>query len=170
MLCMGTGLLSGFIGGMGQYFLPEHQIIVQTYPALVLGTFLFLCGHYVLRIPVSNPLLSCINLVFFSIIGWRASIDIGYELGGPVPFLTAGILGSFFVALGWLLSWNIRSGLLKYILIVIVSGAIGGLVFQLTDKFFKLNDDIWTFTLFIEWQIILMVGIAFAHQKLKTSF
>lgn len=170
MLCTGTGLLSGLISGMGQYFLPEHQIIVQTYPAMVLGIFLFLCGYYVLQLSTNNPLLSCINLIFFSIIGWRASIDIGYEFGGPVPFLTAGMLGSFFVALGWLLSWNIRSGIMKFISIVIVSGATGGLVFQLIDNFIKLNDEIWTFILFIEWQIILMVGIAFAQQKLKISF
>lgn len=167
--CAGTGLVSGFISGLGQYCLPENQVIVQTYPALVLGIFLFLCGYYVLRISIANPLLSCINLVFFSILGWRASIDIGYEFGGPAPFLTAGILGSFFVALGWLLSWNIRSGIMKFVLIVVVSGAIGGLAFQLTDKFFNLNDEIWTFTLFIEWQIILMIGIAYAHQKIKTS-
>lgn len=170
MLCACTGLVSGFINGLGQYYLPENQVIIQTYPALVLGAFLFLCGYYILQISVSNPLLSCINLVFFSIIGWRASIDIGYELGGPVPFLTAGIAGSFFVALGWLLSWNIRSSIMKFILIIMVSGAIGGLVFQLTDNFFNLNDEIWTFTLFIEWQIILMIGIAFAHQKSSTSF
>ena len=169
-ICTCIGLASGIISGLGQYFLPENQIIVQTYPALVLGTLLFLCGYYVFRISISNPLLSCINLIIFCIIGWRASVDIGYELGGPVPFLTAGISGSFFVALGWLLSWNIRSGILKFILIIIVSGAIGGIVFQLTDRFFNLNDEIWTFTLFIEWQIILMIGIAFAHRKLKGSF
>ena len=170
MMFAGTGLASGFISGLGQYFLPEHQLIVQTYPALVLGVFLFLCGHYVLQISINNPLLSCINLVFFSLIGWRASVDIGYEIGGPVPFLTAGVLGSFFVALGWLLSWNIRSTIMKFILIVTASGAIGGLVFQLTDILFVLSEEIWTFTLFIEWQIILMTGIAFAHQKLKISF
>lgn len=170
MVCTGSGLLSGFISGLGQYFLPEHQIIVQTYPALVLGIFLFLCGYYVLRISVTNPLLSFFNLVFFCIIGWRSSIDIGYELGGPVPFLTAGIFGAFFVATGWLLSWNIRSGILKFIIIVTASGAIGGLVFQAIDYFVELNDEIWTFTLFIEWQIILMAGIALGHHYIKKSF
>jgi hypothetical protein len=167
MICTGTGFVSGFISGLGQYFLPEHQLIVQTYPALILGIFLFLCGYYVFRISISNPLLSCINLIFFSIIGWRASIDIGYELGGPVPFLTAGMLGAFFVALGWLLSWNIRSDVIKFILIISLSGAIGGLVFQLTDKLFDLNEEIWTFTLLIEWQIILFTGIVFAYKRLK---
>lgn len=68
-ICAGIGLVSGIISSLGQYFLPENQIIVQTYPALVLGTFLFLCGYYVFQIPISNPLLSCINLVIFCIIG-----------------------------------------------------------------------------------------------------
>ena len=169
MVYICSGLVSGFICGLGQYILPENQIIIQTYPAVVLGIFLFLCGYYVLRISITNPLLSCINLVFFCIIGWRASIDIGYELGGPLPFLTAGLIGAFFVAIGWLLSWNIRSNIIKFILIVTGSGAIGGLVFQTIDYFNNLNETIWTFTLFIEWQIILMTGIAFAHHKLKIS-
>lgn len=164
-----TGLISGFISGLGQYFLPENQIIVQTYPAIILGIFLFLYGYYVLRISITNSLLSCINLVFFCIIGWRASVDIGYELGGPVPFLTAGLIGAFFVAAGWLLSWNIRSAILKFILVVTAFGAIGGLVFQIIDYFIKLNDELWAFTLFIEWQIILMAGIEFAYLKLKIS-
>ena len=162
-----AGLFSGIISGMGQFFLPDIQLIQQYYPTLVLGVFLYLCGIYIARIEISNKLLSLVILIISCIIGWRISIDVGYDLGGPAPFVTAGTLGAFVVAWGWLLSWRIRSNILMFVMIVTAAGATGGLVFQIADRLFEMKNELWALVLFSEWQCILLTGIAIAHQKSK---
>jgi hypothetical protein len=158
-----AGLLSGMVSGMGQFFLLDNQLIQQYYPALVLGIVLYLCGIYVARIEIRNALFSLFILIISCIIGWRISIDVGYGLGGPVPYVTAGALGAFVVAWGWLLSWRIRSNILMFVLIVTVSGTLGGIVFQIADQLLEMKEDVWVLFLFGEWQCILLTGIALAH-------
>ncbi len=158
-----AGLISGIISGMGQFILPDKQLFQQYYPAFVLGIFLYLCGIYIAHIEISKKLLSLVILIISCIIGWRISIDVGYDLGGPVPFVTAGTLGAFVVAWGWLLSWRIHSNFLMFVVVVTVSGALGGLVFQIADQLLEMKEDVWVLFLFGEWQCILLTGIAIAH-------
>ena len=158
-----TGLISGIISGLSQFILPDIQLIQQYYPPLILGIFLYLCGIYIARIEISKKILSLVILIISCIIGWRISIDVGYDLGGPVPFVTAGALGAFVVAWGWLLSWRIRSDFLMFVVVVTASGALGGLVFQMADQLLEMKEDVWVLFLFCEWQCILLTGIALAH-------
>ena len=50
-----------------------------------------------------------------------------------------------------------------FLVIVTASGAVGGLVFQIADQLFKMNEYIWALVLFGEWQCILLIGIALAQ-------
>ena len=159
------GLVSGFINWSGLFFLPDIPVIQQYYPSVILGIFLFLAGRYVAHLKSFNQILSLIILIVFSSIGWRASIEYGHALGGPVPFVNAGIVGAFAVALGWLLAWNIRTGIIKMIVIVTLAGAVGGGVFQLIDTVLSDSENLWALILFCEWQTILFAAIAFAHMQ-----
>jgi len=159
------GLLSGIANALGQYVLPDIQVIQQHYPAVILGITLFLCGRYVAGFLVKRPLLSLLALIIFSILGWRMSIDVGYAFGGPAPFVTAGALGAFVVAWGWLLAWGIPSRDWRFILAVTLAGMLGGLVFQIADGIWTLKEPVWELLLFCEWQALVLAGIAWAHQS-----
>ena len=162
-----AGLASGSISGLGQYILPDIQLLQQHYPPVVLGIALFLCGICQGGISSRKPLLSLLALIIFCILGWRISIDVGYSLGGPAPFVTAGAFGAFVVAWGWLLAWGIPSRDWRFILIVTCAGVLGGLVFQIADRIWSMQEPVWELVLFSEWQGLLLAGIAIAQQKLK---
>jgi hypothetical protein len=157
------GLVSGFINWSGLFFLPEIPVIQQYYPSVILGIFLFLAGRYVAHLKSFNQILSLIILIVFSSIGWRASIEYGHALGGPVPFVNAGIVGALAVAIGWILAWQIRTGIIKLIIIVTLAGALGGGLFQLIDAVLSDAENLWALILFCEWQTILFAAIALAH-------
>jgi hypothetical protein len=74
-------------------------------------------------------------------------------------------MGALAVALGWVIAWKIRSGILKLVVIVTLAGALGGGIFELVDAVFDDSEEIWVLILFCEWQTILFAGIAFAHQR-----
>ena len=167
LLFAAAGLVSGIISGLGQYYLPDLQWIQQHYPPVVLGITLYLCGAWLAGLKSRKPLLSLLALIIFSILGWRISIDVGYSLGGPTPYVTAGALGAFVVAWGWLLAWGVPTRDWKFILTVTLAGILGGFVFQIADKFWAMREPYWALFLFSEWQCLLLAGIAIAHQRLK---
>ena len=161
------GLLSGLTNWAGMFFLPDIPAIQHYYPAIVLGIYLYIAGRFVAHLKTINHILSLVILVIASSIGWRASIELGHAMGGPVPFVNAGAMGALAVALGWLLAWKIRADILKTIVIVTLAGALGGGIFQLADTIYDDSEKIWVLILFCEWQTILFAGIAFAHQRKK---
>ncbi len=42
------------------------------------------------------------------------------------------------------------------------AGTLGGLVFQVMESLFKMTDDIWVLVLYLEWQVILLLGVGLA--------
>jgi len=167
LLFAAAGVVSGVISGLGQYVLPDIPWLQQHYPAVILGVTLYLCGACQSGIQSGKTLLSLLSLIIFSILGWRISIDVGYSLGGPAPYVTAGAMGAFVVAWGWLLAWGIPTRDWKFILIVTLAGILGGLVFQIADKLWEMKEPFWALFLFSEWQCLLFTGIAIAQQRLK---
>ena len=163
------GLTAGLTNWSGLFFLPDIPVIQQYYPAVVLGIYLYIAGRYVAHLKAINHFLSLIILIVASSIGWRTSIEIGHAMGGPVPFVNAGAMGALAVALGWVIAWKIRSGILKLVVIVTLAGALGGGIFELVDTVFDDSEEIWVLILFCEWQTILFAGIAFAHQRKKSK-
>ncbi|HEY3486526.1 MAG TPA: hypothetical protein VGL10_00535, partial [Gammaproteobacteria bacterium] len=114
---------------------------------------------------MAHKAVSFFILAVFSMIGWRLSMQVGYELGGPVPFVNAGALGGLVLTLGLLFAWRIRAGAWKFAGIATATGTVGGLVFHFIDQYFigaLQNDDIWILFLFAEWQTIFMMGVAIA--------
>lgn len=167
LLFAAAGLLSGIISALGQYILPDIQLLQQHYPPVVLGITLYLCGIYVAGLQNTKPLWRLLVLIIFCVIGWRISIDVGYSLGGPAPFISAGALGAFVVAWGWLLAWGIPTRDWRFILCVTLAGILGGLIFQIADRLWTMKEPVWELFLFGEWQCLLLAGIASAHQRLK---
>jgi hypothetical protein len=159
------GLISGTVCWALQFVLPETQWIVDYYPGAVLGIFLYVGGAYVAGMNARSRILALIISIAASILGWRLAVQVGYDLGGPVAFVNAGTLGALVLALGLLFGWHIRAGAWKFVLLVTVGGALGGLVFHFLDQWFigaMENDDIWILILFAEWQSIFMAGLALA--------
>jgi hypothetical protein len=163
------GLMAGLTNWSGLFFLPDIPVLQQYYPAVVLGIYLYIAGRYVARLKAMNLLLCLIILIVASSIGWRTSIEIGHAMGGPVPFINAGAMGALAVALGWVIAWQIRTGIFKLIVIVTLAGALGGGIFELVDTVFDDSEKIWVLILFCEWQTILFASIAFAHQHKKSK-
>jgi len=164
LLFAGAGVVSGIIRSFAHYVLPDIQVIQQNYPAVILGITLYLCGTFLAGIYSKKPLLSLLVLVIFSLLGWRISIDVGYALGGPAPFITTGAMGAFVVAWGWLLAWGIPARDWKFILVVTLAGILGGLVFDMADRFWSMKEPVWELVLFCEWQSLVLTGIAIAHR------
>jgi hypothetical protein len=157
-----AGILSGIVCWAGAGFLENYMMVLRIYPGVVLGIFLSLCGTFIARIPSRHKALTPVILIAACIAGWRLAVDVGYAIGGPVPYVTAGLLGAFTVALGWLCSWKVRYHNFLFIVTVALSGAVGGLLFQLADQIFAMKENVWALFLFIEWQAILLIGIAVA--------
>jgi len=158
------GFLAGIVNALGQYVLPDIQVLQQHYPPVVVGITLYLCGIYVAGFVSRKPLLSLLTLIIFCVFSWRIAIDVGYALGGPAPFVTSGGLGAFVVAWGWLLAWGIPTRDWRFILVVTLAGILGGLVFQIADTTLSMKEPVWELLLFCEWQALVLAGIAYAHQ------
>lgn len=143
--------------------MPDYQVIIDYYPAVFLGIILYMSGYYLVYPDNKKHLLKLIVMILFASLGWRLSINYGFMWGGPVPYVNAGAVGAFMVALGWLIAWQIRLDALKLLVIITIAGAVGGLVFQVIDTMTDMNEILWIFVLFTEWQGILFLGIALAH-------
>ena len=157
-----AGILSGITCWVGAIFLEEYMLVLQVYPGIVLGIFLYLCGMFIVHLPARHKIMTPTILMIAGAAGWRLAVDIGFDLGGPVPYVTAGIFGAFVVALGWLSAWKVRYNNVMFIVVVTLSGAIGGLIFQIADQYFVMQEELWALVLFTEWQAILLTGIATA--------
>lgn len=158
------GLISGAACWALHFVLPDRQWIVDYYPALVLGFFLYVAGD-VAGIQPARRLPVLFILLAASIVGWRLAVEVGHDLGGPVPFVNAGVLGALAPALGALLAWRVRARALPFVAIITAAGALGGLVFHLLDVWLIGHmeaDDLWVLILFAEWQGIFMAGVAIA--------
>lgn len=159
------GLVSGVACWALHFVLPQKQWIVDYYPAVVLGFFLYAAGAHVARMNYRRRIPALLILIVASVLGWRLAIEVGYDLGGPVPFVNAGVLGALVPALGALLAWRVRSRAAAFALIVTAAGALGGLAFHFLDAWFighLQDDDLWMLILFTEWQSIFMAGVAIA--------
>jgi hypothetical protein len=153
------GLLSGVVCWLGGRILPEDSWLLKIYPGLVLGTVLWLTGVRFGRIPERWRAARFVVVVAGTVAGWRLSVDVGYQYGEPIPFIAAGALGALTAALGLLWPWSIRFRTAGFVLLVTASGAFGGMVFQtIVDLFPNMQEDVWVLALFVEWQVIFMLG------------
>jgi hypothetical protein len=168
---IGAGVLSGAISWAGGFVLPENGWLVKIYPGLVLGLALYLV-HSNGKISLNTKtLLPLLTLMAASVIGWRLAVDVGYQYGSPMRFTAAGALGALAVAMGLLWVWRIRAtnAMGLFLILVTAAGAFGGWFFRILHGSSpgRLGDDLWTFLLFVEWQVILFASIWLARQIVK---
>ena len=170
---IGAGVISGAITWAGGYILPNVSWFINIYPGLVLGLAIYLVnsnGKFNFNVKTFLPLLT---LMAASVVGWRLAVDVGYVYGSPMRFTAAGALGGFSVAIGLIWVWFMRSSKAIFLLIVIltVAGAFGGWFFKTVHggSPVQLGDGLWTFLLFVEWQVILFAAIWSARQIVKTE-
>lgn len=155
-----VGLLSGVICWAGGLWIPEDSFFVKPYPGIVLGLSLFGLGRFLGVFPRSRSALSVLALVAFSIVGWRLSIDVGYHYSKPLAFTAAGAIGALSVSLGLLLAWSVIKRRYLFVVIVTLGGAVGGLIFRFINELVSdSSGDLWAFFLFVEWQVIFLIGI-----------
>ncbi len=121
------GLISGTACWAFHFILPDRQWIMDYYPAVVLGFFVHAAGAHVAGMTYSRRIPALLVLIIASILGWRLAVEVGYDLGGPVPFMNAGATGALAIALGLLLVWYIRSYAWKIAAITIMLLALTGL-------------------------------------------
>lgn len=165
--CLLAGLLSAVLCWAGGSLLGDESLLNKPFPGIVLGLALFGLGEYLRVTPTPGGVWTGLILIVFSVIGWRLSINVGYEYGQPIPYVAAGAVGGFTVALGTLLAWRISQSRVRHVLLITAAGAFGGLVFQVLEANFKMADDIWVLVLFLEWQSILMLGIGLALSVIR---
>jgi hypothetical protein len=158
------GLISGAACWALHFVLPDQRWIIDYYPGVVLGFFLYIAGDLA-GIKCARGIPALLTLLAAGILGWRLAIEVGYDSGGPAPFVNAGALGGLVPALGALLAWRVRVRSLRFAAIATAAGALGGLVFHFLDAWFighMQDDDLWVLILFAEWQSIFMAGVALA--------
>ncbi len=73
------GLISGCLVGIGRNLLPDNLFMLDYYPAIVLGIFLYVSGAYIASIPLSRNLLSFFILIAACIGGWRRNHKAGNQ-------------------------------------------------------------------------------------------
>jgi hypothetical protein len=121
------GLISGVSCWALSFVLPDKQWIMDYYPAIVLGFFVHAAGAHVAGMTYAHRIPALLVLIIASMLGWRLAVEVGHDLGGPVPFMNAGAVGAFVIALGLLLVWYIRSYAWKIAAIIIMLLALAGL-------------------------------------------
>jgi hypothetical protein len=134
-LFFSLGLISGVACWALNFVLPERQWIFDYYPALVLGFFVHAGGAHATEMTYSRRVPALVALLIAAMLGWRLAIEVGHDLGGPVPFVNAGALGALVIALGLLLVWYIRSLPWKIGAIIIMFLALAGLAIFPEVKF-----------------------------------
>lgn len=172
-LYISAGVLSGALCWAGGYILPDRGWFLKIYPGLILGIVLFLAGNNGKFKFKQKDILGVLTLIAASVIGWRLAIDVGYEHGSPWRFASAGAIGAFSVAVGLVWVWGIRSSnaIGLFLILITAGGAFAGWFFRtLHDQTpTRLGDDLWTFLLFVEWQVMLMLTIWLSLQIVKTG-
>lgn len=170
---IGAGVISGAICWAGGYVFPENSWFVKIYPGLILGLALYFVSDNGKFNFNTKTLLPMLTLMAASVIGWRLAVDVGYEHGSPMRFTAAGTLGALSVAIGLVWVWRIRAtnAIGLFVLLVTAAGAFGGWFFRVmhNETPVRLGDDLWTFLLFVEWQVILFVSIWLARQIVKAK-
>jgi hypothetical protein len=168
-----VGLVSGLVCWLGQYFLPESFFVTKVYPGVVLGVFIYIACRFIAECRSDNHIRSFAFILVASAAGWRLAVDVGYDLGGPVPFAIAGAMGAAALSLGVIMAWRVHySKAAAFVAIVTVAGTLGGLLFNLIDRLSGMydRDTLWVLTLFCEWQAVLLIGIALAlHHNARTE-
>ncbi|MDZ7735783.1 MAG: hypothetical protein U5P41_06580 [Gammaproteobacteria bacterium] len=158
-----AGVVSGVICWSGLFFIPEGSIWLRIYPGVVFGLVLFAVGQFYQLNRRRSRAYPLIVIVAASIAGWWAAPGIGFVYGRPVPMLTAGAFGALIVALGLIGAWGVRKRIGSFLLLITITGALGGQIAQLLwDYSPQLDDDLWTLILFIEWQSLVMIAVAVA--------
>jgi len=133
---------------------------VKPYPGIVLGLSLFGLGYFIGAFQRSRSAITVLLLVAFSIAGWRLSIDVGYGSGQPLAFTAAGAIGALSVSLGLVLAWPIIRRRYLFVAVVTLGGAVGGLIFRFINELVSDSfESLWAFLLFVEWQVVFMIGI-----------
>ena len=159
-----TGLISGVLCWSGAYFLPETSLALKVFPGIIFGLALFLCGVWARAIPKSRRVWAGLLLLVFTIAGWRLPVELVAHLGDSFRYVFAGAIGSFVVALGLLAAWEAPRNRVVFVILVTLSGTLGGLIFQLIPVgTFDINDKLKTLFLLVEWQTIVMLGVGFAR-------
>lgn len=162
------GLVSGFICSFAGPELPDIKWLLDAFPGVVLGLFIFFAGRYIAHRDGQKWFSALVVIISAAVIGWRLAVKVGVDSGLDELYLFAvcGAVGAGCVALGLLYAWRIRSGVVPFVLIVLLAGAFGGFVFHLIELAFGIssikNDFVWTTLLFTLWQTLLFAGLAFA--------
>ncbi len=163
-----VGMVSGGICSLAEIILPDIEWLLDVYPGVVLGLFLFFSGRYLANCSIPKPWSSLIVLLSAGIVGWRLAVKVGVESTISESFIYAvcGIVGAACVALGLLYAWRIRSGIIPFVVITILSGALGGFIFRMVEWLSGMssasNNVWWTLSLFTVWQSIFFAGVAVA--------
>lgn len=156
---LAVGVVSALLCWAGGFVLPQ-SVALDAWPGVVLGLALFVAGVIDHRPARSFRPLSAILLIIFTVLGWRLAIEVGYAHGKPVPFVVAGALGAFCVAIGLMLAWQLRSRRTQFVFLVTAFGALGGFIFRFINAALGSDSDkAWALLLFLEWQTVLMLGI-----------
>ncbi|MCW8944586.1 MAG: hypothetical protein OQL27_07405 [Sedimenticola sp.] len=162
------GLVSGLICSFAGPELPNIKWLVDAFPGVVLGFFLFFAGRYVAHRDGQRWLSALLVTLSAAIIGWRLAVKVGVDSGLDELYLFAvcGAVGAGCVAIGLLYAWRIRTGVVPFVLITLLVGAFGGFIFHLIELVSGIssinNDFVWTTLLFTVWQTILFAGLVFA--------
>ncbi len=163
-----VGLVSGGLCSLADRILPNIGWLLDAYPGVVLGLFLFFSGRYLANRHSRKPLSALVVVVSAGIVGWRLAVRVGAEssIGDLFNYAACGSVGAFCVALGLLYTWRIRSGIAPFVIITTLFGALGGFVFRLVEWLGGMssasNDIWWTLLLFTVWQTLFFAGVAVA--------
>ena len=169
LIYLSAGLASGILSWAGARVLPEASLFLNLYPGMVLGVALLVVGQVLGEIPRSRLWVAALLLPAFSMLGWRVAVDVGFQYSAHIPYVAAGAMGAFCVAVGLLFAWRIQNNALRLVSIVSAAGALGGLVFQLIEKSIDGSADYWGLILFVQWQTMLMLGIALAVARVRPA-
>ena len=158
---LAAGVVSGLLCWLGGLLAPQNSLLIKIFPGVIFGTVLYALGRYARFAPPRRHGLTYLIIVVTSVLAWRASVDIGYMHGRPLPMLAAGALGAGVLSLGLIWAWVWRRGIAFALCAIVLTGALVAQAVQwLWDTFPAMDEVIEISVLFVGWQALVMLAIA----------
>jgi hypothetical protein len=157
--CLALGALSGLCSWLA---LMHGSSFAPYLPGALLGFFVCIGGQYTLGWP-RLQLTRAATVVFVCLVAWRLA-PLARQLGGPLPWVNASVVGALGILAGMFVAWPQPARRTSPALLMTAAGWVGGLLFTAASElhWVRSGRSLSAMLLLCSWQAGLLTAAALA--------